>query len=404
MLTTINNKHKKLNVPNIRFPEFSGEWNEECLSDIADIHKGAGISKDQLSDEGESCILYGELYTKYKSETIKEVISKTNIDNTKLVRSKANDVIIPCSGETAEDIATARCVLNDNILLGGDLNIIRLHGYDGSFISYQLNGKRKYDIAKVAQGVSVVHLYGEHLKGVKTVNPCLEEQQKISKLLQLLDERISTQTKIIEDLKKLESAIIDYAINSLDTDFVKFGSLYEMAGEGGTPATSDASFYDNGKIPFVKIEDLKQKYLTENKDFITELGLQKSSAWLVPTRSILFSNGATIGEITITTYPVCTKQGILGIVPKQNIDVEFLYYFMSSSYFKKAVSRIVTEGTMKTAYLKDINNILCPIPTKEEQQEIAKMPSVLNSKIDYEQSILELFYAQKRYLLHQMFI
>lgn len=177
------------------------------MSDIADIYKGAGISKDQLSDEGESCILYGELYTKYKSETIKEVISKTNIDNTKLVRSKANDVIIPCSGETAEDIATARCVLNDNILLGGDLNIIRLHGYDGSFISYQLNGKRKYDIAKVAQGVSVVHLYGEHLKGVKTVNPCLEEQQKISKLLKLLDERIAAQTKIIDRLQTLIKGI-----------------------------------------------------------------------------------------------------------------------------------------------------------------------------------------------------
>ena len=321
-----------------------------------------------------------------------------------MVKSKANDVIIPCSGETAEDIATARCVLNGNILLGGDLNIIRLHGYDGAFMSYQLNGRRKYDIAKVAQGVSVVHLYGEHLKGVKTINPCLEEQKKIAKLLSLLDERIATQNKIIEDLKKLKSAIIDYAINSLNTDFAKFGSLYEMAGEGGTPTTSNASFYDNGKIPFIKIDDLKQKYLTENKDFITELGLQKSSAWLVPTRSILFSNGATIGEITITTYPVCTKQGILGIVPKQNIDVEFLYYFMTSSYFKKAVSRIVTEGTMKTAYLKDINNILCPIPTKEKQQEIAKMPSALNSKIDFEQSILKLFCSQKQHLLRQMFI
>ena len=219
-----------------------------------------------------------------------------------------------------------------------------------------------------------------------------------------IDERIATQNKIIEDLKKLKSAIIDYAINSLDTDFAKFGSLYEMAGEGGTPTTSNASFYDNGKIPFIKIDDLKQKYLTENKDFITELGLQKSSAWLVPTHSILFSNGATIGEISITTYPVCTKQGILGIVPKQNIDVEFLYYFMSSSYFKKAVSRIVTEGTMKTAYLKDINNILCPIPTKEKQQEIAKMPSALNSKIDFEQSILKLFCSQKQHLLRQMFI
>ena len=431
MTTTINNEHKKLNfssereqsqaclnsaeheknqgrkvlnVPNLRFPEFQGEWEEERLADIADLYKGTGISKDQLSDDGEPCILYGELYTKYKSETIGEVISKTNIDNTKLVRSKANDVIIPCSGETAEDIATARCVLNGNILLGGDLNIIRLHGYDGAFMSYQLNGRRKYDIAKVAQGVSVVHLYGEHLKGVKTINPCLEEQKEIAKLLSLLDERIATQNKIIEDLKKLKSAIIDYAINSLDTDFAKFGSLYEMAGEGGTPTTSNASFYDNGKIPFIKIDDLKQKYLTENKDFITELGLQKSSAWLVPTHSILFSNGATIGEISITTYPVCTKQGILGIVPKQNIDVEFLYYFMSSSYFKKAVSRIVTEGTMKTAYLKDINNILCPIPTKEKQQEIAKMPSTLNSKIDFEQSILKLFCSQKQYLLRQMFI
>ena len=391
-------------VPNLRFPEFQGEWKEERLADIADLYKGTSISKDQLSDDGEPCILYGELYTKYKSETIREIISKTNIDNTKLVRSKANDVIIPCSGETAEDIATARCVLNGNILLGGDLNIIRLHGYDGTFMSYQLNGKRKYDIAKVAQGVSVVHLYGEHLKGVKTINPCLTEQKKIASLLTLLDERIATQNKIIEDLKKLKSAIIDYAINSLNTDFAKFDSLYEMAGEGGTPTTSNASFYDNGKIPFIKIDDLKKKYLTENKDFITELGLQKSSAWLVPTRSILFSNGATIGEISITTYPVCTKQGILGIVPKQNIDVEFLYYFMSSTYFKKAVSRIVTEGTMKTAYLKDINNILCPIPTKEKQQEIAKMPSALNSKIDFEQSVLKLYGSQKQYLLRQMFV
>ena len=257
---------------------------------------------------------------------------------------------------------------------------------------------------RLAAGGVVQNISSDLVNSVSVSIPTMMEQKKISSLLNLIDERIATQNKIIEDLKKLKSAIIDYVINSLNTDFAKFGSLYEMAGEGGTPTTSNASFYDNGKIPFIKIDDLKKKYLTENKDFITELGLQKSSAWLVPTHSILFSNGATIGEISITTYPVCTKQGILGIVPKQNIDVEFLYYFMSSSYFKKAVSRIVTEGTMKTAYLKDINNILCPIPTKEKQQEIAKMPSALNSKIDFEQSILKLFCLQKQYLLRQMFI
>ncbi len=220
-----NQGRKVLNVPNLRFPEFQGEWKEERLADIADLYKGTGISKDQLSDDGEPCILYGELYTKYKSETIREVISKTNIDNTKLVRSKANDVIIPCSGETAEDIATARCVLNGNILLGGDLNIIRLHGYDGSFMSYQLNGKRKYDIAKVAQGVSVVHLYGDHLKGVKTYNPCLEEQKKIAKLLSLIDERISTQNKIIEDLKKLKAAIIEKVFNGKHSEKLQLNDV-----------------------------------------------------------------------------------------------------------------------------------------------------------------------------------
>ena len=208
----------------------------------------------------------------------------------------------------------------------------------------------------------------------------------------------------IKDCVFVMSAIIDYTIGSLHCDFVKFCALYEMAGEGGTPTTSNTSFYENGSIPFIKIDDLKQKYLTENKDFITELGLQKSSAWLVPTNSILFSNGATIGEISITTYPVSTKQGILGIVPNSNVEVEFLYYLMSSTYFHKEICRIVTEGTMKTAYLKDINNIQCPIPSKEVQRKIAQIPSRLSWKIDIEQSLLNNLYSQKKYLLHQMFI
>lgn len=177
-----------------------------------------------------------------------------------------------------------------------------------------------------------------------------------------------------------------------------------MAGEGGTPSTSNMEYYENGCIPFIKIEDLKQKYLVSSKDYITELGLQKSSAWLIPANSILFSNGATIGEISITTYPVCTKQGILGIVPKTNIDTEYLYYLMSSRYFKKEICRIITEGTMKTAYLKDINKICCPIPSKAVQQEIVKIPSALNIKIETEQCILNKLICQKQYLLHQMFI
>ena len=317
------------------------------------------------------------------------------------------DILFQRSSETLEDVGRANVYMDDKTAVFGGFVIRgkKKGEYDPQYFNYLLRSPfARKRIIPMGAGAQHFNIGQEGLSKVKLHFANIEEQKKIGKMLSLLDERISTQNKIIEDLKKLKSAIIDYAINSIDADFIKFSSLYEIAGEGGTPTTSNASFYDNGKIPFIKIDDLKKKYLTENKDFITELGLQKSSAWLVPSRSILFSNGATIGEITITTYPVCTKQGILGIVPKPNIDVEFLYYFMSSSYFKKAVSRIVTEGTMKTAYLKDINNIRCPIPTKGKQQEIAQMPSALSSKIDFEQSILKLFYAQKQYLFRQMFI
>ena len=204
-----DNNNKVLNVPNLRFPEFSGEWERDSLMNIASISKGSGISKEQLSDSGLPCILYGELYTKYKSEVITDIYSKTDIETKGLVSSMANDVIIPCSGEAAIEIATARCVPMSNILLGGDLNIIRLNGHDGRFFAYQLNGKRKIDIAKVAQGVSVVHLYGEHLKKINVVYPSFAEQNKIAQLLSLIDERIVTQNKIIEDLKKLKVAIIE---------------------------------------------------------------------------------------------------------------------------------------------------------------------------------------------------
>ena len=225
------------NVPNLRFPEFTGEWKAERLNDIAILTKGAGISKDQLSESGEPCILYGELYTKYKSEIIEDVISKTNIPTDKLIKSKANDVLIPCSGETAVDIATARCVSSDNVLLGGDLNIIRLKHHDGSFMSYQLNGKRKYDIAKVAQGVSVVHLYGEHLKGIVTYNPQIEEQKKIVGLLSLLDERIATQNKIIEKLQSLIKGLNDNIHKGIKGETVCFSDLGEaysgLSGKGG---------------------------------------------------------------------------------------------------------------------------------------------------------------------------
>ena len=383
MTTTIDNEQKTLNVPNLRFPEFEGEWQENYVNEICNEFKsGKAIKADLILDVGTYPVFGGNGLRGYTS-------------------TYNHDGLFVLIGRQGALCGNVRSVIGKTYITEHAIAVNGNNKSDTNFLHYLF---LQMDLGRFSDQSAQPGLAVNKLLKLKVITPRIDEQRKIANLLRLLDERIATQNKIIEDLKKLKFAIIDYAIGSLDTNFMKFGSVYETAGEGGTPTTSNTSFYDNGKIPFIKIGDLKQKYLIGNKDFITELGLQKSSAWLVPTHSILFSNGATIGEITITTYPVCTKQGILGIVPKANIDVEFLYYFMSSSYFKKAVSRIITEGTMKTAYLKDIDNILCPIPTKEKQLEIAKVPSALNFKIDSEQSILKLLYVQKQYLLHQMFI
>ena len=407
MTTTIDNEQKTLNVPNLRFPEFEGEWQEERLSNIADLSKGIGISKDQLSADGEPCILYGELYTKYKSETIKEVISKTNIDNTKLVKSKANDVIIPCSGETAEEIATARCVLKDDILLGGDLNIIRLHGYDGSFMSYQLNGKRKYDIAKVAQGVSVVHLYGEHLKNIKTINPSLNEQKKIANLLSLLDERISTQNKIIDKLQSLIKGI-----------------MVELQKQG----------QNKGNWRNV----LLSKVLTERDERNTNLyqvfsvsvsrGVINQVDYLgrsFAARDTSKYNVVHYGDLVYTKSP--TGAYPYGIVKQnlnqENVAVSPLYgvYIPNSlsvgtylhEYFRSEINThnylhpLIQKGAKNTINITNQrfleNSVPMPV-CANELLLISKLLISFNDKIKYQQSILQQYQKQKQYLLRQMFI
>ena len=132
--------------------------------------------------------------------------------------------------------------------------------------------------------------------------------------------------------------------------------------------------------------------------------MSKSSAWLIPSNSVIYSNGATIGAISINVYPVCTKQGILGIVPAENVNTEYLFYLMKSSFFSKQVQRIITEGTMKTAYLKDINKIPCPLPIANVQNRIIKGLSALSKRIEVEQQSLIEYEKVKNCLLMNLII
>ena len=361
----------------MRFPEFSGEWENTELQYIApNICSG----KDKPTSNG-TVALYG---------------STGIIGMTRLASYNEEIVLVARVGANAGQlqITTIPCGVTDNTLI---INAKEWNRY----IYYYL---QHYNLNRLVFGSGQPLITGSMLKKLKIIYGEESERNKIVNLLCLLDERIATQNKIIEKLQSLIKGLIDDIITLKCGQLVAFETLYSKAGEGGTPTTSNTEFYDNGSIPFIKIDDLSNKYLSANKDYITELGLKKSSAWLIPTHSIIYSNGATIGAISINKYPVCTKQGILGIVPNTNIDVEFLYYFMQSSYFQKEVERVVTEGTMKTAYLKDINHIKCPIPDLDRQKEISHLLSVLSLKEDVERQLLQKYQIQKQYLLRKMFI
>lgn len=390
MTTMIDNEQKTLNVPNLRFPEFEGEWEECRLGEIGKLYKGVGISKDQLSDNGEPCILYGELYTKYKSEVINEVISKTNISDNKLVRSNANDVIIPCSGETAEDIATARCVLNDNVLLGGDLNIIRLHKDNGLFMSYQLNGKRKYDIARVTQGVSVVHLYGEHLKGIKTYCPNLDEQNKIATFLSLLDERIATQNKIIEELKKLKVCVRRLIFRTLNCSWFLLSEL---------EASGDICLKRGNIIPKHEHTDIFCYPVYSSS--VQNGGLMGyNNTYMFNTELVTWSidGGGNFFYRHKHKFNVTNVSGYM-----QLNEAKYNYRFVSEILLWQHSFMVFDYQTK--AHPSVIRSIYkLPDVSLAEQELIANIFRLLDVKLQNEMTILKQYQQQKQYLLCQMFI
>lgn len=389
-----DNKDKKvLNVPALRFPEFKEGWKREILNDVCTFHNGRAYKQNELLSDGKYRVLrVGNFFTNDSW-----YYSDLELDDEKVAVN--GDLLYAWSASFGPRFWTGEKVIYHYHIW----KIDSFQQVSKEFLFYFLERDTE-KIKNEVQGGTMVHITKGDMEKREILYPSILEQSKIARLLSLLDERIATQNKIIEKLGTLIKGIVDTIFTANKFPKVPFKEIYVRAGEGGTPATSNSEYYDNGTIPFIKIDDLQNKYIKTNKDCITELGLQKSSAWIVPANSIIYSNGATIGAISINLFPVCTKQGILGVVPKADINVEFLYYFMTSTAFTKAVERIVTEGTMRTAYLKDINHILCPVPCSVKQDEIAKLLSTLSEKLENEVIFQMKLQKQKEFLLSQMFI
>ena len=412
-----NNNNKALNVPHLRFPEFTGEWEKCKVSDLLDFYSTNSLSWEQLEYDTNTVmnLHYGLIHVGLPTMVDLAKDKLPNIKKENMPKNfelcKEGDVAFADASEDTNEVAKTIEFYNlarENIVCG----LHTIHGRDNKnktvvgFKGYAFSSAAFHNqIRRIAQGTKIYSISTKNFSECYIGLPSKPEQTKIATLLRLIDERISTQNKIIEKLQSLIKGLVDELMTVLlKGKLYPFSSFYIKAGEGGTPTTSVVEYYTEGTIPFIKIEDLSCKYLTNNKDFITELGVQKSSAWLIPSKSVIYSNGATIGAISINEYPVCTKQGILGIVPNTNINVEYLYLLMSSSYFSKEISRIITEGTMKTAYLKDINHIKCPLPSMAQQKNITNLTSSIEEKLSIEQELLRFLNLQKQYLLHMMFI
>ena len=197
------------NVPEIRFKGFTEAWEQRKAIDIADYSKGNGYSKGDLTDAGTPIILYGRLYTKYQF-AISEVDTFA-VPRNGAVYSQGNEVIVPASGETAEDIARASAVEKSGVLLGGDLNILRPFDFiNPLFLALAIsNGEPQKELAKKAQGKSVVHIHNTDIQEVTIAYPSRTEQDRIVSVFRQLDNLITLHQRELEKLKNLKKACLE---------------------------------------------------------------------------------------------------------------------------------------------------------------------------------------------------
>ena len=166
-------------------------WEQRKLGELCTFSKGHGYSKADIRDAGTPLILYGRLYTQYESRI--EDVGTFAVEQDGALLSKGNEVIVPASGETAEDIAVASSVRKSGIILGGDLNVITPASkldpdYTALAITYS---KAHDDLAKRAQGKSVVHVHGNDIAEVEIYYPSESEQKCISSVVLNLDSLIT---------------------------------------------------------------------------------------------------------------------------------------------------------------------------------------------------------------------
>ena len=401
-------------MPVIRFSEFGNRWKKTLLGDIAIFSKGKGISKSDVVDCGKTpCIRYGELYTIY-GEVINEPVSRTNVPIQELKLSAKNDVIIPSSGETQIDIATASCVLPDGVAIGGDLNIIKTNN-DGTFLSYYLNSKKKLDIARLSQGISVVHLYNKQLSKLSLLLPILPEQQKIAAFLSAVDKKIQLLQKKKELLEQYKKGVMQKIFsreirfkdeNGQDYPEWEEKKFNEVLTEHGLKSTGGEKVFSVSvhKGLVNQIEHLGRSFAAANTDHYN----------LVKPHDVVYTKSPT-GDFPYGIIKQSRTDKDVIVSPLYGIftpETKWLGYILNV-YFESNVNThnylhpIIQKGAKNTINISNTTflskGLMLPV-SHDEQKKIGVFLKSLDAKIGQLKIQIDNTQLFKKGLLQQMFV
>lgn len=403
----MNNEVK--NVPSLRFPGFIDEWKTVKLGDIAKFSKGAGISKADINQDGDrEAIRYGELYTTY-GEVVTNVHSKV-VSKPSDILSDANDVLIPSSGETAIDISTATYVGKSGVAIGGDLNIVKTDE-NGKFLSYYFNHKKRIDIAKLAQGVSVVHLYGSDLKTLKVNLPSEEEQEKIADFFTAVDERIELASLKVEKLETYKRGLTQ----KIFTRTLRFkrddGSDFpDWVDERMRYVVKKNSLRNrDGLIKHVESVSNKHGFVRQ-EDYFSDRSVasQDTSNYFVIKQGMFAYNPSRI-NVGSLAYKFDSQTSIVSPLyvsfsaEKNKLTDLFLLNWFFTEDFIRQRDRSFEGSVRDTLSFESLGRMRIMLPCLEEQQKIATFLSQIDEKITLETGKLEELKKFKKALLQRMF-
>ena len=384
--------------PALRFKGFTDPWEQRKLGEIAVFSKGVGYSKNDLCEEGTPIILYGRLYTKY--ETCIFDVDTFVKEKAGSVYSKGGEVIVPASGETAEDISIASVVVKPGILLGGDLNIVSPTAeYDSAFLALTISSgaTHKY-LSSLAQGKSVVHLHNSDIQSVSAKFPTKREQEKIHLIFGKIDTLITLHQRKYEKLVNIKKSMLDkmFPQNGVSVPEIRFkgftdpweqrklGDVADIVG-GGTPSTNNPNYWDGDIDWYAPAEIAGQIYFDSSQRKITEQGYENSSAKMLPPGTVLFTSRAGIGKTAILSKKGCTNQGFQSIVP-HNDELDSYFVFSRTDELKQYGELVGAGSTFVEVSGKQMAAMNLKMPTTiEEQQTIGRFFKRLDTLITLHQ-------------------